>query len=92
MVRRLLQNKFWRYKFMSFMSEAFKYLAASIAAGLAALAAALGNGKVISKTLEGMARQPESADNLRATMFIGVGLIEAVPILAIVVAFLILFL
>lgn len=48
---------------MSFMSEAFKYLAASIAAGLAALAAALGNGKVISKTLEGMARQPESADN-----------------------------
>ena len=30
------------------MSEAFKYLAASIAAGLAALAASLGNGKVIS--------------------------------------------
>ena len=59
------------------MSEAFKYLAASIAAGLAALAASLGNGKVISKTLEGMARQPESAGNLRATMFIGVGLIEA---------------
>ncbi|MDN5954987.1 MAG: F0F1 ATP synthase subunit C, partial [Lactobacillus sp.] len=56
------------------MSEAFKYLAASIAAGLAALAASLGNGKVISKTLEGMARQPESAGNLRATMFIGVGL------------------
>ena len=40
---------------MTFMSEAFKYLAASIAAGLAALAASLGNGKVISKTLEGMA-------------------------------------
>ena len=76
---------------MTFMSEAFKYLAASIAAGLAALAASLGNGKVISKTLEGMARQPESAGNLR-TMFIGVGLIEAVPILSIVVAFLILFL
>lgn len=34
------------------MSEAFKYLAASIAAGLAALAASLGNGKVISKTLK----------------------------------------
>ncbi len=34
------------------MAEAFKYLAASIAAGLAALAASLGNGKVISKTLE----------------------------------------
>lgn len=77
---------------MTFMSEAFKYLAASIAVGLAALGASLGNGKVISKTLEGMARQPESAGNLRATMFIGVGLIEAVPILSVVVAFLILFL
>lgn len=74
------------------MSEAFKYLAAALAAGLAALAASWGNGKVITKTIESMARQPESAGNLRSTMFIGVGLIEAVPILAIVVAFLILFL
>ncbi|CCI87231.1 F0F1 ATP synthase subunit C [Lactobacillus gigeriorum] len=74
------------------MSQGLKYLAAAIAASLAALAASFGNGKVISKTLEGMARQPESAGNLRATMFIGVGLIEAVPILAVVVAFLILFL
>lgn len=74
------------------MSEAFKYLAAAIAAGLAALAAAWGDGKVITKTIESMARQPESAGNLRSTMFIGVGLIESVPILAIVVAFLILFL
>ena len=69
-----------------------KFLAVAIAAGLAALAASYGNGKVISTTIQGMARQPESASELRSTMFIGVGLIEAVPILAIVVAFLILFL
>lgn len=68
------------------------YLAAAIVAGLAAFAASWGNGQVISKTIEGIARQPESANELRSTMFIGVGLIEAVPILAIVVAFLILFL
>ncbi len=74
------------------MTQAFRYLAAAIAAGLAALAASWGNGKVITKTIESMARQPESAGNLRATMFIGVGLIEAVPILSVVVAFLILFL
>ncbi|MDF7668473.1 F0F1 ATP synthase subunit C [Lactobacillus sp. ESL0701] len=74
------------------MSQGFKYIAAAIAAGIAALAASWGNGKVISKTIESMARQPESAGNLRSTMFIGVGLIEAVPILAVVVAFLILFL
>ncbi|WP_294605348.1 F0F1 ATP synthase subunit C [uncultured Lactobacillus sp.] len=73
------------------MSQAFKYISAAIVAGIAALAASWGNGKVITKTVESMARQPESAGNLRSTMFIGVGLIEAVPILAIVVAFLILF-
>ena len=74
------------------MSQAFKYISAAIVAGIAALAASWGNGKVFTKTVESMARQPESAGNLRSTMFIGVGLIEAVPILAIVVAFLILFL
>ncbi|AWM73561.1 F-type H+-transporting ATPase subunit c [Lactobacillus apis] len=74
------------------MSQAFKYISAALVAGIAALAASWGNGKVITKTVESMARQPESAGNLRSTMFIGVGLIEAVPILAIVVAFLILFL
>ncbi|RMC25068.1 MULTISPECIES: F0F1 ATP synthase subunit C [unclassified Lactobacillus] len=73
------------------MSQAFKYISAALVAGLAALAASWGNGKVITKTIESMARQPESAGNLRSTMFIGVGLIEAVPILAIVIAFLILF-
>ena len=74
------------------MTTGLKDLAAALVAGIAALAASWGNGKVISKTIESIARQPESAGNLRATMFIGVGLIEAVPILAIVVAFLILFL
>ena len=73
------------------MTTGLKDLAATLVAGIAALAASWGNGKVISKTIESIARQPESAGNLRATMFIGVGLIEAVPILAIVIAFLILF-
>ncbi len=74
------------------MTTGLKDIAAALVAGMAALAASLGNGRVISKTIESIARQPESAGNLRATMFIGVGLIEAVPILAIVIAFLILFL
>lgn len=73
------------------MGTGLKYLAAALAAALAAVAASWGNGKVITKTIESIARQPEAANNLRSTMFIGVGLIEAVPILAVVVAFLILF-
>ena len=65
-----------------------KFLGAGIAAGLSALAASYGNGNVISKTIENMARQPEMSGQLRSMMFIGVGLIEAVPIIAIVIAFL----
>ena len=72
------------------MTTGLKDLAAALVAGMAALAASLGNGKVISTTIESIARQPESAGNLRATMFIGVGLIEAVPIIAVVISFMLL--
>ncbi|WP_054676542.1 F0F1 ATP synthase subunit C [Lacticaseibacillus sharpeae] len=68
-----------------------KYLATAIVAGMAALAASLGNGQVISRTIESMARQPELSGQLRGTMLLGVGLIEAVPIIAIAISFLILF-
>ncbi|GAB6092486.1 F0F1 ATP synthase subunit C [Furfurilactobacillus curtus] len=64
-------------------------IAAGIAAGAAAIGAGVGDGLVISKTLDGMARQPEMSGQLRGTMFIGVGLIEAMPIIAIVIAFLV---
>ena len=64
-------------------------LGAGIAAGLAAIGTGVGNGMVISKMLESMARQPELSGQLRTNMFIGVGLIEAMPILAIVIGFLV---
>lgn len=67
-------------------------IGAGLAAAGAAIGAGIGNALVISKMLEGMARQPELSGQLRTNMFIGVGLIEAVPILAIVIGFLILFL
>ncbi len=67
------------------------YIAAAIAVAGAAIAAAYGNGKVISKTLESMTRQPEMSGQLRSTMFIGVGMIEAVPIMAVVVGFILAF-
>ncbi|MEN0661165.1 F0F1 ATP synthase subunit C [Caldifermentibacillus hisashii] len=66
-------------------------LAAAIAVGLGALGAGIGNGLIVSKTVEGMARQPESAGLLRTTMFIGIGLVEAIPIMGVVIAFIALF-
>ncbi|MDG5471194.1 MULTISPECIES: F0F1 ATP synthase subunit C [Jeotgalibacillus] len=64
-------------------------LAAALAVGLAALGAGIGNGMIVSKTVEGIARQPEARGMLQTTMFIGVALVEAVPIIAVVIAFIV---
>lgn len=67
-------------------------LAAGIAAGLAAIGAGIGDAMVISRAIEGMARNPEMANRLQTTMFIGFGLVEALPIISIVIAFMLMFL
>ncbi|API91822.1 MULTISPECIES: F0F1 ATP synthase subunit C [Bacillota] len=66
-------------------------LAAAIAIGLAALGAGFGNGMIVSKTVEGIARQPELKGSLQGTMFVGVALVEAIPIIAAVIAFMAIF-
>lgn len=66
-------------------------LAAGIAIAVAALGSAIGNGMVVSKTIESIARQPELEGRLRTTMFLGVALIEAVPIMVAVIAFILVF-
>ena len=66
-------------------------IGAGIAAGLAAVGAGIGNGLVTSKFLEGIARQPEAKGTLLVNMLISVGLIEAVPIIAGVIAIILLY-
>lgn len=61
-----------------------------VAAAGAAIGAGIGNGIVISSMIAGTARQPELEGKLRTNMFIGVGLVEAVPIIAIAIAFMLL--
>ena len=55
------------------MATGLALFGAGLAAGFAAIGTGIGNGLVISKTLESMARQPELSGQLRTTMFIGVG-------------------
>ncbi|AOF49147.1 MULTISPECIES: ATP synthase F0 subunit C [Tetragenococcus] len=61
-----------------------------IGAGLAIMGAAIGAGygdsQVVAQALESMARQPEMSGQLRSTMLLGVAFVEAVPILGIVIA------
>lgn len=64
-------------------------IAAAIAVGLGALGASIGIGLIASKTVEGIARQPELRGVLQTTMFIAIALVEALPIIAVVIAFIV---
>lgn len=66
-------------------------IAAAIAIGLSALGAGIGNGLIVSRTVEGVARQPEARGQLMSIMFIGIGLVRALPIIGVVIAFMTLF-
>lgn len=62
-----------------------------IAAGAAAIGAAIGNGSVVSSTIDGIARQPEARGTLMSTMFIGIALVEVLPLLSFIMALLMFF-
>lgn len=66
-------------------------IAISILGAGASIAAGIGDGLVSGRAIESMARQPEMASDLRTNMFICIGLIESLPIIAIVIAFVLLF-
>lgn len=66
-------------------------LGAGLAAGLAAIGGGIGVALIVAAALQGVARQPELRGTLQTLMFIGVPLAEAVPIIAIVISFLLLF-
>ncbi len=55
--------------------------------GLGALGPGIGLGFLIGKALEGIARQPEAAGQVRTTMFIGLGFVEALALFGFVLAF-----
>ncbi|MBO5595708.1 MAG: ATP synthase F0 subunit C [Bacteroidales bacterium] len=61
---------------------------AALGAAVAALAAAFGIGKIGKSTMESIARQPESAGNLRTSMIIAAGMIEGAALFAIIVCLL----
>jgi len=53
--------------------------------GLAAIGPGIGLGVLIGKSVEAMARQPEYANTVRTTMFIGIALTEALALIGFVV-------
>lgn len=65
------------------------YLGAGIGAGLCLFAAAFGIARLASAALEGTARQPEAAGNLRTSMIIPAALIEGLGFFALVICLLV---
>ena len=60
---------------------------AGIGAGLGAIGAGIGIGKIGGSAVEGIARQPEVASKIQTAMIIAAALIEGVALFAVVVAF-----
>jgi F-type H+-transporting ATPase subunit c len=66
---------------------AFTLLAFGIILAGVAFGSAIGDGIVASKAVESVARQPEARPNIIFFMFLGVGVLEAFPIIALGMAF-----
>lgn len=67
-------------------------LGAALGAGIAALAAGFGIGKIGSSAMEAIARQPEAAGDIRSNMIVIAALIEGVALFAVIVSALAIFL
>lgn len=72
-------------------SAAGAYIGAGLMIGGGAIGAGVGDGVVTSQLVAGLARQPEARGTLTTWMFIGVGLIEAYAVIALIFGIIVLF-
>ena len=72
--------------------DALQGLGAALGAGIAAIAAGFGIGKIGSSPMEAIARQPEAAGDIRSNMIVIAALVEGVALFAVIVCVLALFL
>lgn len=70
---------------------AARAIGAALCMGLGAIGPALGEGNAVGKALEGMARQPEAASDLRTNMILGCAITETTGIYSLIISLLLLF-
>jgi F-type H+-transporting ATPase subunit c len=75
----------------TFTDSGAAYIGAGLMIGGGAIGAGIGDGVVTSQLVAGLARQPEARGTLTTWMFIGVGLIEAYAVIALVFGIIVLF-
>jgi F-type H+-transporting ATPase subunit c len=71
--------------------KALAYFAAGIGAGLTMIGAAGGIGKLAAAAMEGIARQPNAAGDIRGGMIVAAGLIEGATFFALAVTIILAF-
>ncbi|MDX1432003.1 MAG: F0F1 ATP synthase subunit C [Gammaproteobacteria bacterium] len=73
------------------LATALLYIAGGLMLGVGAAGAAVGIGILGARFVEGIARQPEMLGMLRTQFFIIMGLVDALPIIAIAIGLYVLF-
>ena len=71
--------------------EIASIIGAAFAVGLGAIGPALGEGRAVAAAMDAIARQPESANTISRTLFVGLAMIETMAIYCLVIALLLLF-
>ena len=67
------------------------YIASALMLGLGAVGAAIGVGILGGKFVEGIGRQPELLGMLRTQLFLVMGLVDAIPIIAVGIGLFVMF-
>ncbi len=66
-------------------------LTAGLTMAIGSIAPALGEGKAVSQALSSIAQQPDEANTITRTLFVGLAFIESIAIYCFVIALILLF-
>ncbi len=66
-------------------------ITAGITVAIGGIGPALGEGRALAQALDAIARQPDAADSITRTLFVGMAMVESTAIYALVVALVLLF-
>ena len=69
------------------MNSGWIAISAALTIAISTIAPAIGQGKTASKAMEAIARQPEAAKDIRSTLILSLGLMEALTIYGLLIAF-----
>lgn len=66
-------------------------ITAGLTIAIGAIGPALGQGRALAQALQAMAQQPDEADSISRTLFVGMALVESTAIYCFVVAMILIF-